>query len=115
MCLSRVITGIDHRAAQQKAGKRGLEKFMDHPIQPDWFEEEVRARSHAIWESEGCKDGYAEEHWMRAAKEIESAVHAALEGTDAGFAPPQPTISQPPLRREVGETDDELFNRSAAA
>jgi hypothetical protein len=52
---------------------------------------------------------------MRAVREIENACRAALEGTDAGFAPPQPTISQPPIRHEAGETDYELFDRSAAA
>lgn len=31
----------------------------------NWFEMEVRVRSHAIWEREGCKDGCSEEHWMR--------------------------------------------------
>ncbi len=80
---------------------------MFDAMQPDWFENEVRARSHAIWEAEGHKDGHSEEHCMRAAKEIEDACRAAQEGTNADFAPPQPTVSQPPIRHAEGETQSE--------
>ena len=33
-------------------------------------EEEIRARSYQIWEREGCPDGKAEEHWLRAEAEL---------------------------------------------
>jgi hypothetical protein len=68
-------------------------------MEADWFEKEVRARSHAIWEAEGHKDGCSEEHWMRAVKEIEDACRAAQEGANADFAPPHLTISQLPIRQ----------------
>lgn len=80
---------------------------MPDAIQPDWFEKEVRARSHAIWEAEGHKDGYSEEHWMRAAREIEDACRSATEGTNPLFTPPHPILSQQPIRLEEGETSSE--------
>lgn len=88
---------------------------MLHAIHTDWFEKEVRARSHAMWEAEGCRDGHSEEHWMRATKDIEERCRAALEGTNPHFAPPHLTISTPPIRRVAGETCREWFDCSVAA
>ena len=35
-------------------------------------EEAIRLRSQQIWEREGCPEGYAQEHWMRAKAELEA-------------------------------------------
>ena len=40
-------------------------------------------------------------------KEIEDACRAALEGTNADFAPPHLTVSQQPIRHVDGETSSE--------
>jgi hypothetical protein len=67
---------------------------MSHTTHPDWFEKEVRVRSHSIWEREGCNDGRDAANWARAAKEIEDECRAAAEGTNAYFTPPHLTISK---------------------
>ena len=33
-------------------------------------EEAIRLRSQQIWEGEGCPEGYAQDHWMRARAEL---------------------------------------------
>ena len=71
---------------------------MSHTTQPDWFEKEVRVRSHSVWEREGHKDGRAEDNWARAAKEIEDECRAAAAGTNPRFTPPHLTISKLPTR-----------------
>ncbi len=77
---------------------------MQRLAQRDWFEEEVRARSHAIWEAEGHKDGHCEEHWMQATKEIEERCRDALEGINTHITPPHFTISTPPVMLVADET-----------
>jgi hypothetical protein len=81
-----------------------LEDDVSKMIETNWFENEVRARSHAIWESEGHRDGFSEENWMRAARDIEDRCRAALEGTDMHFAPPHPMISTLPVRQVTRHT-----------
>ena len=71
---------------------------MSHRTRRDWFEEEVRVRSHSVWEREGRKEGRAEENWRRATKEIDDECRAATAGTNARFTPPHLTISIPPTR-----------------
>jgi hypothetical protein len=38
----------------------------------DSREEQIRARAHQIWEEEGRPEGRQQEHWERAAREIEA-------------------------------------------
>lgn len=52
--------------------------------EPD--EHRIRLRAYEIWEEEGKPDGRAEEHWMRARRELESA----------------PDPNEEPLRLRVG-------------
>ncbi len=40
-------------------------------------EEKIRQRAYGIWEQEGYPHGRAEDHWHRAAHEVESAAPAA--------------------------------------
>lgn len=53
-------------------------------------EEQIRARAHQIWEEEGRPEGREQEHWNKAAQEMEG--HQALdEGAYAGAeSEPQP-------------------------
>jgi hypothetical protein len=44
---------------------------MYDQIRPNPTEEEIRARSYAIWEREGRPNGKAEEHWQRASAQLE--------------------------------------------
>ena len=74
------------------------EKLMDQATIRDWFENEVRARSYAMWVAGGREDGHSDEHWMRAANDIEARCRAAFDGTDTLFAPAHLTISTPPIR-----------------
>jgi len=41
------------------------------------FENRVRARAHAIWMEDGCPDGRADEHWIRAVEAINAEIAAA--------------------------------------
>lgn len=88
----------------------GLEHFI--------AEEEVRARSHAIWVAEGRQDGRSEEYWFRAMVELEKElVHAwllALEVREnAEMVMPRPPISQPIHRREAERIDPDALRRAA--
>lgn len=53
-------------------------------------EEQIRARAHQIWEEEGRPQGREQEHWEKAAREMEG--HQAFnEGAFAGIgSEPQP-------------------------
>jgi hypothetical protein len=67
------------------------------------FEDWIRARSYAIWESEGRREGGAEEFWLQARREIEAKLQAAINGEAAEVVPPQLTISQRPIRHDSVE------------
>jgi hypothetical protein len=71
---------------------------MSHTAHPNWFEKEVRMRSHAVWEHEGRMDGRADDNWARAAKEIDDECRSAAAGTNAHFTPPHLIISKLPTR-----------------
>lgn len=71
---------------------------MSHTTHRDWLDQEIRLRSHSVWEREGCIDGRAEDHWARAAQEIDDECKAAAAGTNAHFTPPHVTISTLPTR-----------------
>ena len=43
------------------------------------LEEQIRARAHQIWESEGRPEGLQDEHWERARRELEGAGSVAGE------------------------------------
>ncbi|HUO98562.1 MAG TPA: DUF2934 domain-containing protein [Rhizomicrobium sp.] len=77
------------------------------------FEEWIRARSYRIWEREGRPDGRAEEHWLRAEKEIEAEWHCALDGAGARLVPPHPAIAKPPIHRISARFEMEPRRRAA--
>lgn len=73
------------------------------------LDEWIRARSYAIWESEGRPEGHESEYWKRAAAEIEEQLRAAFEGECTDFVPPRLRISQRPVRHD----DYRPHNRAA--
>lgn len=67
----------------------------------DEFESRISARSYALWEREGRKEGMAEAYWERARREIESEfMVAAFEGRTNQFVVPQLHVSQRPVRHD---------------
>lgn len=58
-------------------------------------EEQIRARAHQIWEEEGRPEGREQEHWNRAAREMEG-YRATEEGVFTGVeSEPQPGDPMP--------------------
>lgn len=45
--------------------------------------DEIRETAYRIWESEGCPDGCALEHWLRAKREVEAPSTDPSALTDA--------------------------------
>ena len=50
----------------------GGDNRLDINLRIELSEEAIRLRSQQIWEREGCPEGYAREHWMRAKAELEA-------------------------------------------
>jgi cytoskeletal protein CcmA (bactofilin family) len=50
----------------------GGDNRLDINLRVEPSEEAIRLRSQQIWEREGCPEGYAQEHWMRAKAELEA-------------------------------------------
>lgn len=80
--------------------------------------EQIKARSYALWDSEGRLDGHAEEYWFRAVAELEEELeHAWLmvldEQENAELTMPHPAISEAPHRHEAGKIDPDLVYRAA--
>ncbi len=72
------------------------------------LEEAVRLRSYAIWEREGCPDGNALDHWLRAMAEIDAELRALPPlRKPTAFVMPRLPISQPPNRRVSARIDVE--------
>ena len=64
------------------------------------LEEAIRLRSYQIWEREGCPDGNALDHWIRAETEIEVELRAAPPlRKSTVFVMPRLPVSRPPNRR----------------
>ena len=81
-------------------------------------EEKIRARSHAIWVAEGCKDGRSEEYWFRAVSELETELMwtwiEALEEREAtDLVMPKLPISQPVYRHEADRIDLDALREAA--
>jgi hypothetical protein len=81
-------------------------------------EEKIRARSHAIWEMEGCPEGRAHEHWLRALEELtaelERAWLAIAEDRDRhDFVMPRPEVREAPQRVQAGRCDPRALKKAA--
>jgi cytoskeletal protein CcmA (bactofilin family) len=50
----------------------GGDNRLDINLRIEPSEEAIRLRSQQIWERDGCPEGYAQEHWMRAKAELEA-------------------------------------------
>lgn len=88
----------------------GLEQFIP--------EEQIKARSHTIWERDGCPEGRAEEHWLRAIcelnAELERAWLVALEEREnMELAMPRPQVREAPHRLEAGRCDPGALRKAA--
>ena len=73
----------------------GLDQFIS--------EDQIRARSHAIWERDGCPEGRAEEHWLRAITELNAELERAWlvaleERENMELAMPRPEVREAPQR-----------------
>lgn len=55
-------------------------------------EEKIRQRAYQIWEAEGRPDGKQDEHWQRAAREIEAEEpgEPQIDASDVGSTPGVP-------------------------
>jgi hypothetical protein len=62
-------------------------------------EDAIRLRSYQIWQRQGCPDGKAVEHWLRAKSELEAEYRASpLRFDFERNVIPLPTIRRPPQR-----------------
>ena len=80
-------------------------------------EEKIRQRAHRMWEEEGRPEGRAEEHWQRAAREVEgqpgngstavpgngSAPHPEAKSVGSPESVQIPGISRSAPSHQVGE------------
>lgn len=62
-------------------------------------EARVRQRAHEIWESEGCPEGHAEEHWARANQEIDAEDAAVVTEEPEAEAASAPLAAPPPAAK----------------
>lgn len=81
-------------------------------------EEHVRVRSHLIWEREGCPEGRAEEHWLRALSELNAELERAWlvaleERENMELAMPRPQVSEAPQRHEAKRCDPGALKKAA--
>ena len=73
-------------------------------------EDQIRARSHAIWIIEGRPAGRAHEHWLRALAELTAELERAWlsvldEHENTEMVMPRPTIVPPPQRLLANRVD----------
>lgn len=88
----------------------GLEIFI--------AEEQVRARSYALWDAEGRPDGRSEEYWFRALADLEkelvrSWLFALEERETCEMVMPRPPISQPVRRHQAARLDPGVLRHAA--
>ena len=81
-------------------------------------EDQIRARSHAIWEREGRPDGRSEEHWLRAISELNAELERAWlvaleERENMELAMPRPQVREAPQRFEAARCDPGALPRAA--
>ncbi len=77
---------------------------------PATDEEKVRQRAYAIWLAEGCPEGKAVEHWLRAKAELDAGAEAGyflrgglrVSGKVEPLVMPRPPISAPPQTVTAG-------------
>jgi hypothetical protein len=81
-------------------------------------EEQIRLRSHSIWEREGRPEGRCEEHWRRAIGELNAELErswlvALEERENMELAMPRPQVREAPQRREAGRCDPGALRKAA--
>jgi hypothetical protein len=87
---------------------------LDHLIP----EEQIKARSHAIWERDGCPEGRAEEHWLRALAELNAELERAWlvaldERENMELAMPLPQVREAPQRIQADRCDPGALPQAA--
>lgn len=81
-------------------------------------EDQIRARSYALWESEGRRDGHALDYWLRAVAELESELErswlvAIEERENTELVMPRLPISARPWRHEAGKLNSGTLSEAA--
>ncbi len=81
-------------------------------------EDQIRARSYALWESEGRQDGHCEEYWRRAQAELQEELErswlvALEERENMELVMPRLPISKAPYRHEAGRLDADMLREAA--
>ena len=81
-------------------------------------EDQIRARSHAIWIIEGRPDGRAHDHWRRALAELTAELERAWlslldERENAEMVMPRPAVVPPPQRMLAGRVDRDQLRLAA--
>jgi hypothetical protein len=81
-------------------------------------EEQIRIRSHTIWEREGCPEGRSEEHWQRAVAELNAELERAWlvaldERENTDLAMPRPEVREAPQRVQAGRCDPRTLRKAA--
>lgn len=82
------------------------------------LEDQIRARSHAIWEREGRPEGRAHEHWLLAIVELHTELDRAwllaLEARESTEeVMPRPQVHEPPQRWQAGRCDPGALSKAA--
>ena len=72
----RCLPGPGLEAEGTATTRRGI--TMD-----ETWQRKVRERAHAVWEREGCPEGWAERHWAQAEEELRSEGQGEASPTDA--------------------------------
>ncbi len=81
-------------------------------------EDQVRARSYALWEAEGRQNGRSEEYWLRALAELQMELErswlvALEERENTELVMPRLPISARPYRHEAGRLDANMLREAA--
>jgi len=81
-------------------------------------EDQIRARSHAIWIIEGRPEGRAHEHWLRALAELTAELERAWlslldERENTDLVMPRPTVIPPPQRLLAGRVSQDQLRLAA--
>ena len=81
-------------------------------------EDQIRARSHAIWIIEGRPNGRAHEHWLRALAELTAELERAWltlmdERENTELVMPRPAVVPPPQRLLADRVDRDQLRKAA--
>ena len=101
---------MPHGERQVRENTMGLDRLI--------LEDKIRARSHAIWVAEGCRDGHSDEYWFRAVSELEAELmwawlEALEERETTDLVMPRLPISRPVYRHQADRIDPDTLREAA--